>query len=306
MKSREEFLQNGCFQFMGLDVPARDRWSRIAVVIIGSTLITVPLIPFIGNSSSIFTNWCGTLYLAALVLTNLILTCFGRRIASAHRSSLRISAAAGDQYHGDLLSDAAGDRDVEPTKPRILDLIILVAEVAIGVVLVGAMLNDTHSLPGVDRVVFWDQWEEIISTQLFLIAFTLGFLIHWIGRMRRPFRLFAQSPGAIACLLASAVLLATAYHLAVSYQAEYVRHDMQNVFWSMGYWNALFSSPPIAIGLLILAAWNLLALCGRWKTERTWIDRWGRVLGVCWVGWAVVNTIVLPGASLIQYWGYLF
>jgi hypothetical protein len=57
---------------------------------------------------------------------------------------------------------------------------------------------------------------------------------------------------------------------------------------------------------LILCAWDLLVLCGRWKAEQTWIDRWGRLLGVCWVSWAVMNTIVLPGIALMQYWSYLF
>jgi hypothetical protein len=52
---------------------------------------------------------------------------------------------------------------------------------------------------------------------------------------------------------------------------------------------------------LILSVWNLLIVSGRWQAERTWMDRWGRVLGVCWIGWAVINTIVLPATALMQY-----
>jgi hypothetical protein len=36
-------------------------------------------------------------------------------------------------------------------------------------------------------------------------------------------------------------------------------------------------------GLAVAGAWLLLALTGSWVTEPTWIDRWGRVLGVYWL-----------------------
>jgi hypothetical protein len=37
------------------------------------------------------------------------------------------------------------------------------------------------------------------------------------------------------------------------------------------------------VGLVIAACWLLLAAVGRWRAERTWIDRLGRGLGVCWI-----------------------
>ncbi len=141
MNGREAFTQNGSFQLMGLDVPVRAGKIRIALLLISLTLVSVPLIPFIGRSSDIFANWCGHFYLASLVVANLILACFSRILASAYRSSRVGSSAAGVQAHGDAPGNAAGDRAVGPAKPRILDLIILVAEVAFSVVLVRAFLN---------------------------------------------------------------------------------------------------------------------------------------------------------------------
>jgi hypothetical protein len=35
----------------------------------------------------------------------------------------------------------------------------------------------------------------------------------------------------------------------------------------------------------IAGAWTLLALSRRWKPDPGWIDRLGRLLGSCWIGW---------------------
>jgi hypothetical protein len=315
-KSRGGFVQDGCLRFMGLDVPVYDRWSKIAVVIIGVTFVTVPLVPFIGEATSILANWLGTLYLALLLLANLMLACFARRISFAHRSfqleNLFASYRAGHPSElDDTLVDSTGDGHTAQTGLRIFDLMILIAEAAGAIVLVRAFLSDTHSLPGVDRYWFSHQWELVsssllvwellFSSLLVLIALTLGFSMRWIGRLRRPFRFLFQSPGAIACFLASAIVLTAAYHLTVNYTSERLHLEMQNVFWRLEYWHAMLALPPVAIGLLIVSVWNLLILSGRWEAEPTWIDRSGRLLGVCWIGWAAINTIVLPGTDLIQY-----
>jgi hypothetical protein len=33
----------------------------------------------------------------------------------------------------------------------------------------------------------------------------------------------------------------------------------------------------------VAGAWLALALSGRWRPERDWLDRAGRALGVCWI-----------------------
>jgi hypothetical protein len=35
--------------------------------------------------------------------------------------------------------------------------------------------------------------------------------------------------------------------------------------------------------IAVLAAWLVLAIVGRWKPERAWDDRLGRLVGVLWV-----------------------
>jgi hypothetical protein len=34
----------------------------------------------------------------------------------------------------------------------------------------------------------------------------------------------------------------------------------------------------------VALAWALLAITRRWKSEASWIDRLGRMLGVLWIG----------------------
>ena len=95
------------------------------------------------------------------------------------------------------------------------------------------------------------------------------------------------------------MIVAVAYHLAVNYATEQVAPDFQNIFWRIGYWSAIIGHPPTAIGFLILGVWNLVVLSGHWRAEPTWIDRCGRALGLCWIGLAVFNGIVIPGISFI-------
>jgi hypothetical protein len=54
------------------------------------------------------------------------------------------------------------------------------------------------------------------------------------------------------------------------------------------------------VGWAVVVSWLTLVLIGRWRPERSWIDRWGRVLGCTWI-------IVGPIASLLidhaPWWG---
>ncbi len=45
-------------------------------------------------------------------------------------------------------------------------------------------------------------------------------------------------------------------------------------------------------GLAVAAVWLVLWLSGRWRAERSWIDRLGRSLGICWI--ALAALAVMP------------
>jgi len=46
-------------------------------------------------------------------------------------------------------------------------------------------------------------------------------------------------------------------------------------------------------GLAVAIAWLTLALGGRWRPERSWVDRSGRVLGVAWIASAILCAVTL-------------
>jgi hypothetical protein len=67
------------------------------------------------------------------------------------------------------------------------------------------------------------------------------------------------------------------------------------VIWSFdaGCWGvqvAAFSAP---CGFTVAVIWLLLALTGRWRPERSWIDRLGRLLGVVWIACAIAISVPL-------------
>jgi hypothetical protein len=41
-------------------------------------------------------------------------------------------------------------------------------------------------------------------------------------------------------------------------------------------------------GAAVLGAWSALAATGQWRTDRTWIDRLGRLLGLIWIALFVI------------------
>jgi hypothetical protein len=66
----------------------------------------------------------------------------------------------------------------------------------------------------------WNQLEAIFAACLVMITCTLGAALGWLGRLRRPLRLASQTAGAIACLTASVIIIAAAYHLGVNYASD--------------------------------------------------------------------------------------
>jgi hypothetical protein len=288
-------------RLMGLDVPVRYRPQRIAFAIIVAGLITVPLIPLIDSPTSFAVG-----YVASVILTNVALACFVHRLAPRNvvekPADMFESACSTDSGRQNPGTESDSDPGDSRRRLKIADLMVLVAAIAAGIVLVTQFLSDTHSLPSVERVWGWDQLEELYASLLMLVALTLGLAVTWIGRLRRPVRPFSQTPGAVACLLASLVIIAVALHLAANYATESSSVNRQSVFWRIQYWRAIIGHPPTAIGLLILAVWNLLLMSGRWAAEPTWIDRTSRALGLCWIVWAVINDVVIPALSLIIFW----
>jgi hypothetical protein len=63
---------------------------------------------------------------------------------------------------------------------------------------------------------------------------------------------------------------------------------LANVMGKQGSWSG---------GLAVLASWMTLALSGQWRAARGWVERFGRVIGVCWI---LTAFMVAIGDALIQ------
>jgi hypothetical protein len=48
--------------------------------------------------------------------------------------------------------------------------------------------------------------------------------------------------------------------------------------------SAYFASSAFATSMAVAAAWRLLTVSGRWRSEPAWLGRLGRGLGAYWIG----------------------
>ena len=46
-------------------------------------------------------------------------------------------------------------------------------------------------------------------------------------------------------------------------------------------------------GLVVGGAWLALAMAGRWRAERWWVDRFGRLIGWFWIA-SAVHSLLFP------------
>lgn len=112
-----------------------------------------------------------------------------------------------------------------------------------------------------------------------LLLWTLTWLVLRLRGPRPNLRHLARKPGFVACLVAVAVTAFGSVSTLV-YQAGLFGSNPAD--WLIaGIWTQ-------RIGFSVAAAWLTLALNRRWRPERGWIDRMGRVLGWLWVASAVL------------------
>lgn len=163
MSARRLFWQHGCLRLAGLLLPMHDPWSKLAVFTIGAAFLTVAMLPFLDAPTSIMTRWVCQLFVACVLVGNLVLSRLTRRIATRNRGQHIISAPFDDDPSDlDPSPVPAASRNHHAAQLRIGDLMIVIAMVALGIVLVTSLLSAIHSVPGVDRLE-WDYLEGIFA-----------------------------------------------------------------------------------------------------------------------------------------------
>jgi hypothetical protein len=197
---------------------------------------------------------------------------------------------------------------ISPTRRRpfrLLDAMILVAAVAIacGITqglnyLTGggfswtemweATRQNRDGLAGVAVIAFY----SLILALPFAAMLSLAVIpLRLIGPRPRIFRL-ARQPGITAMWAAGLGIALSAAQIVIA-----VSTTRMGIF-SYEFVIAAHSCTSYP-GLAILGAWALLVLARRWRSEESWVDRMGRVLGFFWILIAIfVPTCFLMMANL--------
>jgi hypothetical protein len=198
-----------------------------------------------------------------------------------------------------ILNQTVGEKGVcvmNSTTPRrmtIVDGMILVAGFALGIWVsemiwiprLKMMASIAPDVWAANPVRLMCHWGSLVlrHTQPIAAVLTLTMLLLRLLPPRPDIRRLSRQPGFAACGAASiAICIGGGLNYATT-TAIFVAG-----FETRGYtWVALFpkgSEPGIAIS----ACWALLALGRRWRSERSWIDRLGRLLGVYWLAMIVI------------------
>lgn len=194
---------------------------------------------------------------------------------------------------------------MEPKRRRrftVLDALILIAAIGVGL---AWMRQFTGTEAGGESYPYEEDFDGR-PIPSFVLAVKIGFwwvdasynlvaavtiaMILLRGLSPRPkFRRLTRQPGAVACV---AVTVALAVEMILKFDSVVELGLYGGLPWSkigsMVYWNIEGQSESLAV----MIAWLVLGLSGRWKSEASWVDRFGRVLGGFWLVAMPLNWLI--------------
>jgi hypothetical protein len=198
------------------------------------------------------------------------------------------------------------------------DLMVLIA--AIGAAMV-ALRNLWHGLTVEPGARYWSVTPArlIVAATLAACAtpLTLACLAFRVRKPRPTWRRVAIQPGTAALVACAVTFAVQMLDVAVSFSAPPkswfgarvyapIRFSDSNYvvlvrsfsgngvighIEPMACFGVLVASFALPCGPAVAAVWLVLALSGRWRPERSWIDRLGRTLGAIWIIIAIVTAL---------------
>jgi hypothetical protein len=165
----------------------------------------------------------------------------------------------------------------------IADGMILIAASAASMVDLRPLLSDT-------ALIFPWLWFALPRLICAGLAFTTALTAIRLRRPRPGREDLWCRPGWVACVsvaigLAFGVVDATLSIAALIRQGPTVTALVMAV----DVFQAVLFGAPAQVVVALAAAWTVLALSGRWRSESGWIDRAGRAIGVYWIVLAVLD-----------------
>jgi hypothetical protein len=165
----------------------------------------------------------------------------------------------------------------EPTSRRftLLDGMILIAATAVGFALIEWYV-ELLGISGYFRLISYSLAEislVVLATAPLLSMLSFGLLVLRLRPPRPSLHRLLCQPGFVASISVTissvvSVILILAMMLSSNIMSSFI----------------VIISSSLAVGCGVSTPWSVLFLSGRWRGERSWIDRAGRVLGACWLG----------------------
>lgn len=172
------------------------------------------------------------------------------------------------------------------------DGMILIAALAIGLAMARAYdpLYTARDLPAFLK----RGWGAPACVVAALAPALIALQARW--KRRLPTRVLLR-PGTIACC---ALLLAASIGIVIEVTHVVAASSLPRtppLALFNGIWSSAFNLMPSAV----VGAWVTLALTGRWRPARHWIDRAGRGVGLYWAGYLLLRT-----AASAVVWAFPF
>jgi hypothetical protein len=120
------------------------------------------------------------------------------------------------------------------------------------------------------------------SSQCVAAAIMLALIPIRLLRPRPGLRRLVRQPGFAACCAIAAVLALGFIEGLMWVLFRDVQKGWGNVWPFQQLWAIAIEIRGI---FAVAGVWLLLAFTGRWRAEKSWVDRLGRALGAVWVAW---------------------
>jgi hypothetical protein len=163
-----------------------------------------------------------------------------------------------------------------PRKFTLLDGMVLIAAVALGC---GVLKSAGISVDGLKSILSNKSDLGYSGVFVFLtvpiaVPLTVATVVLRLRKPRPPRRRLTRQPGLVVCSVASVVAAPMASVLAVIISKLADTSDATIV---------IAGATALLVGVAVIASWMTLVLNRNFRPERSWIDRFGRLLGFYWI-----------------------
>jgi hypothetical protein len=116
-----------------------------------------------------------------------------------------------------------------------------------------------------------------------LMALTLALTAIGLRRPRPKLRVVLRRPGLAACVAASMAIVVMTARMTMKTYAMYSTPAIGGGSFRVQHLYGSIVDEQVRIGFAVTGAWLMLLLTRNWRSEPTWLDRTGRVLGWSWI-----------------------